>query len=889
MTKFGFYRVLCIMGVGLGLLTVPCFSKDYVVTSVVDPSGSINTLRGALDEANTLTGPHNITFALAGGNSITVIGSTLTVSEQVAINGGGTVVIGSGAVRRDLIGFLPGSEGSVLDGVALIDGNQAIVAQTAVRIQNCHIGTNWAGATGKGNNTGVYTNSASDVVVGTPAGGNVISGNINYGIYALSSTRMIVQNNYIGTDPTGTVAMANNTGVYLSGSSQCLIGGHRGSSGLDEGNLISGNVSMAVYLNGAGTQGNTICGNLLGPNITQTAALPNHYGVVLGNWADGNYIGLPQAGFGNVIAGNSNGSNGLGILFQAGSSANFNRVQNNRIGVTDLNTAMPNDRGILLMGPACSNLIGGNRAPGALEGNVISGNNGFGFSMDSGASGNTIAGNLIGVNLTGTAIMANSNYGIYSSSNGNLFGGANTDSSHVYGNLISGNGAFGIMLNAGTGNSITGNTIGLDATGTVPMTNNVGIYLNLNSSQTLVGGAVAAYRNVIYGAQTGMIIMGTRHTVCGNYFQTDATGNTIPAVLNGTNSVVQMTRTQYTRFGGILPSEKNIICGEGTGIIITDSTGNTIVGNWMGVHADGRPSTANMSLSGIHLLSNAFGNDVGLKNTGVGNLIVGGFSGIRIEGATVDGNGVWGNTITAFSFKGINLNSSGNQNKSAPVITSVIWNQASGTCESGDAIELFTASRSAGLNGGSLRYLGNTTATGTNWTLNFSGVNPGESITALSTNALRNTSEFSANVLVPAPTPTVTPTVSATPTITQTVTPSPTVTVTPTLSATATTTPTTTTTPTCINVDLHGRAFLAYPNPGRDQMTFAIQSKGAGELKVQLYNVHGERVALLSAQGAEGEITLVAWNCRATAPGIYVARVLQDGKEIGKSKVAVVR
>jgi hypothetical protein len=126
---------------------------------------------------------------------------------------------------------------------------------------------------------------------------------------------------------------------------------------------------------------------------------------------------------------------------------------------------------------------------------------------------------------------------------------------------------------------------------------------------------------------------------------------------------------------------------------------------------------------------------------------------------------------------------------------------------------------------------------------------------------------------------------TATPTITLTPTPTPTFTVTP----TATVTPTVTISSEQAEVDLQGRAVIGFPNPGQDRITFALRTSGADEIKVEIYNPNGERVALLSAQANPNNGTSVAWDCSAVAPGVYLVRLVQNGKEIGKSKVAVVR
>lgn len=150
--------------------------------------------------------------------------------------------------------------------------------------------------------------------------------------------------------------------------------------------------------------------------------------------------------------------------------------------------------------------------------------------------------------------------------------------------------------------------------------------------------------------------------------------------------------------------------------------------------------------------------------------------------------------------------------------------------------------------------------------------------------------------------PTVTPTATATPSSTSsaTATPTPTesatYTATPTVTRTSTISPTPTVTPTVTvaagrgEVDMQGKAILTYPNPARDRTTFAVEASGAGEIKVLIYNLSGERVAVLSAFSAGPETPAVLnWNCSPVAPGVYLVRATQDGREIGKVKVAVVR
>ncbi len=141
------------------------------------------------------------------------------------------------------------------------------------------------------------------------------------------------------------------------------------------------------------------------------------------------------------------------------------------------------------------------------------------------------------------------------------------------------------------------------------------------------------------------------------------------------------------------------------------------------------------------------------------------------------------------------------------------------------------------------------------------------------------------------PTSTITNTASVTPTLTvsATVTQTGTVTQSATFTPSSTVSPTVTLTTERTGLDLNGKPFLAYPNPGKSRMTFAVQADTAGDVKAQIYNLNGERVATLSTQLFENHTAMLIWDCGSVAPGLYVVRLMQDGKEIGKSKVAIVK
>src|SRR5262249_28766681 len=65
-----------------------------------------------------------------------------------------------------------------------------------------------------------------------------------------------IQANYIGTDPTGTAPLANDTGVFVASGIGDLIGGTVAGAG----NLISGNDGGGIYL-GVDSSGTLVQGN----------------------------------------------------------------------------------------------------------------------------------------------------------------------------------------------------------------------------------------------------------------------------------------------------------------------------------------------------------------------------------------------------------------------------------------------------------------------------------------------------------------------------------------------------------------------------------------------------------------------------------------------------
>src|SRR5262249_2858634 len=153
-------------------------------------------------------------------------------------------------------------------------------------------------------------------VGGTAAGArNVISGNSNVGVL-LNGSGNLVQGNFIGTDATGTTALPNVDGVFITSG-----GNTAGGAAPAAGNTMLCNTNYGSGI--VGGSGNLVQGNFIGTDATGTAALPNTDGVLI-NSSSGNTLGGAVAGASNLISGNTN----YGVVLLSSG----NTIQGNRIG-----------------------------------------------------------------------------------------------------------------------------------------------------------------------------------------------------------------------------------------------------------------------------------------------------------------------------------------------------------------------------------------------------------------------------------------------------------------------------------------------------------------------------------------------------------------------------
>ncbi|MFN2273172.1 MAG: right-handed parallel beta-helix repeat-containing protein, partial [Anaerolineae bacterium] len=491
----------------------------------VGGGGSYNVISGNVLSGHGWAG---VDIHDTGSMSNTVIGNLIgtDATGTVALGNGTGVKVRDGAQYNVIGGDTPAERNVISgsDGENIADGIDLGASSYNVVIGN-YIGTDIHGTTALPNmeaGVGICCGASHNTIGGSSSNEhNIISGNGMSGVrvFGTGSDYNVIRGNYIGTDPTGTQAVPNNTGVLLwNGARYNVVGG----TSPGEGNLISGNAGWGVAIWGVETLSNTVAGNLIGTDPTGMAILGNANTGVDIEEASHNIIGGDTPAERNVISGNDGG--GLSFYF----GAHHNTISGNHIGTNIAGTAALSNQGygVGIGGGSSHNLIGGeNGTPGGdCTGacNLISGNSGDGIIIqDNQTFTNTVRGNYIGTNAGGSAVLANDGYGIHihSAASHNIIGGDTAGE----GNLISGNASGGVGIGNGDSNYnlISGNYIGTDANGTEAIPNGRdGVSLWWNASWNTVGT-----RNTIaFNAGHGVSVDGgstlyntvTRNSIHGN-------------------------------------------------------------------------------------------------------------------------------------------------------------------------------------------------------------------------------------------------------------------------------------------------------------------------------------------------------------------------------------
>ena len=243
-----------------------------------------------------------------------------------------------------------------------------------------------------------------------------------------------------------------------------------------------------------------------------------------------------------------------------------------------------------------------------------------------GRGGNTIAGNWIGTDATGTSAAPNTGQGVFVQASGNVIGGLVASDR----NVISGNVKNGVHLyTTATGNHVRGNYIGTNASGTVAVPNQkcgVSIYA---SRGNVIGGLRASARNVISGNQADGVLIAS-DGASGN----KVLGNYIGTDATGTRPVgnllygVEVSQPDNL-IGGPTTAARNIISGNvksGVVLYLATATGNRVLGNFIGTDRSGLRAVGNGG-RGLDVTNGPSGNYVGGTTFASRNVISGNHDG----------------------------------------------------------------------------------------------------------------------------------------------------------------------------------------------------------------------------------------------------------------------
>ncbi|MDD2387243.1 MAG: hypothetical protein PHP52_10730 [Bacteroidales bacterium] len=572
-------------------------SATLTVTNTNDVGAG--SLRQAITDANSLFGPDIITFDIPTSdpnyNSSTGVWTIAPLSDLPMITGGYTTIDASTQTTNQGNTNAFGPEIS-------FDGSNTLTY--AFRIV-----------------------SPNNTVKG------FIFGNCDFAIqiFGTAATGNIITQNYIGTDATGTIPFSNNHGIGISGNASDI-------EIID--NTISGNTIAGIAFSPANNI--TITGNKIGTDVSGMFSIPNSTGIILDN-SHNCTIGGTTYSVRNIISGNSNG----GILI-TGSESIGNNIFGNFIG-TNINgtDTIPNGNGVMLVN-AANNIVGGLTVS---HRNIISGNIQCGILLNgTGTNNNTIIGNYIGTDSLGTNPLSNL-YGVIikADADNNIVGGSNANAR----NVISANWEIGVYIEASDSNTVSGNYIGTDFTGTTTfyiggdtLIQANGVEINTFSKYNLIGGSTPEERNIISGNRVyGAIYYGqvSKNNIAGNYIGTDVTGTY--AIPNATGICVDDASNNNTM-------ENNLLSGNisyGLFIVTTGSNNNIFRGNLLGTNATGTDTIPNDV--GLLIAGGAKYNIIGGYNSLDRNIFSGNrYGGIELTDNGTDYNEIIGNFIgTDFS------------------------------------------------------------------------------------------------------------------------------------------------------------------------------------------------------------------------------------------------
>lgn len=213
---------------------------------------------------------------------------------------------------------------------------------------------------------------------------NYVSGNNGYGIAFADGDSIIIRNNFVGTDTSGTRPLGNRlAGIVIELARGCIVGGNS----FAEANIIGGNGGAGVQIHYSSgsivTRGNKVRHNYIGTNAAGDTGLGNLYGVTVLRTAPKNIIES------NVISRNK--KHGV-YIYKFVSTGDSTFVRKNFIGTDPTATHnWGNDSAGVMIEEGNGNIIGGTDLS---DGNTIMFNGIDGVYIQKG-TGNSVLSNII--------------------------------------------------------------------------------------------------------------------------------------------------------------------------------------------------------------------------------------------------------------------------------------------------------------------------------------------------------------------------------------------------------------------------------------------------------------------------------------------------------------
>lgn len=387
-----------------------CDTANNPTTKPPTPPSGVCTLRAAIEQSNFNAGADVIRFVIGGGGAATISvgGGPLEVTGPLTLDA--TTQAGFAGVPIIHLdfgggGIFPGL--SIMAGPSLVRGfviggfsaeGIAIFAND-VTVETCYLGTNTAGTAPSSNLRGLGSSGDRSRIGGlAPGAGNLISGN-SFGGATLAGNEALFQGNTVGTDVTGSVALANGifgVGVLLTGN-----------DGVLQKNLVSGHASVGIRIEGDRA---SVASNRVGTNAAATAAVPNFFAGIYLVGVDQGLIGSELGpASSNIVSGNNGdgirvaGSTGVGVLGNfVGTDATGQLALGNEFNGIHVEAA-----GAV---PSADIQIGGGRLLGFKFGNLVSGNGSEGWHgifVEGASTGTIVEGNIVGLNLNATSALGN--------------------------------------------------------------------------------------------------------------------------------------------------------------------------------------------------------------------------------------------------------------------------------------------------------------------------------------------------------------------------------------------------------------------------------------------------------------------------------------------------